>query len=173
MTGRSHRSFVSYIDKSREYYAAQGYEEPYRWAVADDVAFTTPKMRSHEARVGVVTTSHFPPGSEPPGVQPIVRSKPMWEKRPYAAPIGTAADASFNADLFWARDETHTDDPDSYLPLTRLSELAAAGRIGSVSPRFYGVPTSYSRRRTLERDAPEVEAWIREDGVDLVLLVGL
>ena len=173
MTSLSHRSFVSYIDKSREYYAAQGYSEPYRWAVADDVAFVRPEVPSDQARVGVVTTSHFPPESAPPGVEPIVASQPMWTKRPYAAPIATAADATFNADLFWARDETHTDDPDSYLPVTRLAELASEGRIGSLSPRFYGVPTSYSQRRTVEQDAPEIEAWLREDQVDLVLLVGL
>ena len=173
MTSTSRRSFVSYIDKSREYYAAQGYDQPYRWAVADEVPFTKPRRPSHAARVGVVTTHHFPPGSEPPGVQPIVRSTPMWDKQPYAAPIETAAEANFNADLYWDRDETHTDDPDSYLPLTRLRELAADGAIGSLSPRFYGVPTRYSHRRTRERDAPQAEAWIRDDDVDLVLLVGL
>ena len=27
-----HRIFVSYIDKSREYYLAQGFTNPYRWA---------------------------------------------------------------------------------------------------------------------------------------------
>lgn len=32
-TGRSH---VSYIDTSREYYAAHGYEQPYAWATNDD-----------------------------------------------------------------------------------------------------------------------------------------
>ncbi len=37
---RTHRSFVSYIDRSREYYAAQGYDRPYAWAHHDDVPFT-------------------------------------------------------------------------------------------------------------------------------------
>lgn len=173
MKSSSHRSFVSYIDKSREYYASQGYEKPYRWAVSDDVAFTKPRLQACAARVGIITTHYFPPGSEPSGVQAIEPAEPMWKKQPYAAPIETAAEANFNTDLFWARDETHTDDPDSYLPITRLTELANDGEIGSVSPRFYGVPTSYSHRRTLERDAREVEAWVRADGVDLVLLVGL
>ena len=31
--------FVSYIDRSREYYAAQGYPMPYRWAENDDAPF--------------------------------------------------------------------------------------------------------------------------------------
>jgi hypothetical protein len=45
--------------------------------------------------------------------------------------------------------------------------------MGSLSPRFYGVPTDYSQRLTLEQDAPRIEAWMREDGVDAALLVPL
>ena len=37
---RSYRSYVSYIDRSREYYTAQGYSQPYTWAHHDDVPFT-------------------------------------------------------------------------------------------------------------------------------------
>ncbi len=33
---RAYRSYVSYIDRSREYYAAQGYTQPYSWACHDD-----------------------------------------------------------------------------------------------------------------------------------------
>jgi hypothetical protein len=66
-----------------------------------------------------------------------------------------------------------TNDPETYLPLARLAEHAAAGRIGSLNPRFYGVPTDYSQRLTLEQDAPQIEAWMREDGVDIALLVPL
>ena len=37
--GISHRRSVSYIDKSRDYYQASGYERPYRWAHFEDVLF--------------------------------------------------------------------------------------------------------------------------------------
>lgn len=73
----------------------------------------------------------------------------------------------------WDREATDTDDPETYLPLARLAERVAAGHLGSLSPRFYGVPTDYSQRLTLEQDAPRVEAWMREDGVDIALLVPL
>ena len=36
----THRSFVSYIDRSREYYAAQGYPKAYAWPRYDEVPFT-------------------------------------------------------------------------------------------------------------------------------------
>ncbi|MDD4998322.1 MAG: glycine/sarcosine/betaine reductase selenoprotein B family protein, partial [Syntrophales bacterium] len=76
-------------------------------------------------------------------------------------------------DLSWDKQATHTDDVDSFLPLHRMSDMAAAGRIGSLSPRFYGVPTDYSQSNTIQRHAPQILAWCRQDGVDAVLLAGL
>lgn len=165
MRRHTHRSHVSYIDKSREYYAAQGYEHPYRWAAHDDVHFVRPAVPVSDARVALVTTAYFRPGGEPEGVPP---ARP---RRAYAAPRADAPAAVDVDDLFWARDETHTDDLDTYLPVNRLDELVAAGRVGSAAPRFFGVPTEYSVRRTVERDAPEVAEWMRDDGVDVAVLV--
>ena len=79
----------------------------------------------------------------------------------------------FTEDLFWDKDATHTDDVDTFLPLNRLAELRAAGRIGSLSPRFYGVPTAYSQGRTRKRDAPRIVEWATDDGVDVMLCVPL
>ena len=163
----SHRSFVSYIDKSRDFYAAQGYEQPYRWVSQGDIAFTALTKPLSEVRVGVVTTSYFHEGTEPDGVPP---ARP---KKAYAAPTGAVTGPMFTADLSWAKDETHTDDLGSYLPLAHLEALAANGIIGSVSPRFYGVPTSYSSRRTANQDGPRIAAWMHEDQVDIALLVPL
>lgn len=163
---RSHRSFVSYIDKSREYYAAHGYSRPYRWAAHDDAPFTPLTKPLSEARLGLVTTVYFPRGAEPEGVP---ASPP---KAPYAAPTASAPDCTFTADLSWAKDETHTDDLDTYLPVHRAAEAVDAGRLGSVSPRFYGVPTDYSQRRT-RLDAAEIEQWMVADEVDVAVLVPL
>ena len=91
--------------------------------------------------------------------------------RPFAAPAHPAP-MLFTDHLFWAKDETTTDDPGSILPNDALAAAAEAGRIGSLSPRYYGVPTLYSTRRT-RRDAATVEEWCRDDGVGLVLLVAL
>jgi hypothetical protein len=48
--------------------------------------------------------------------------------------------------LSWHKEATHTRDVESFLPIRRLEEFAAAGVIGSPSPRFYGVPTDYRQR---------------------------
>jgi hypothetical protein len=57
---RPYRSFVSYMDRSREYYAAQGYTRPYGWAHFDDVPFAPLKKPLSECRVGLVTTAGRP-----------------------------------------------------------------------------------------------------------------
>ena len=94
-------------------------------------------------------------------------------KEPYAMSVNPAPTRLFTADLFWDKNATHTEDVDSFLPLNRLAEYAANGRIGSVSPRFYGSPTEYSQGRTSRRTAPQILEWCREDNVDAVLLSAL
>jgi len=156
------RTFVSYIDRSREYYAAQGYESPYAWPHHDEVPFSTLGKPLAQCRVGLVTTAQR---NQPGLLMPI--------RELYAAPSSPAPTRMRTDDLSWDKQATHTDDVDSFLPLNRLSEMAAAGRIGSLSPRFYGVPTDYSQSNTIQRHAPQILAWCRQDSVDAVLLAGL
>jgi hypothetical protein len=163
---RSHRSFVSYIDRSREYYAAQGYERPYAWPHYEDVPFTPLKKPLAECRVGLVTTAGRPQGAGMIGDLLSVREL-------YAEPAEPAPTRMFTGDLFWDKEATHTDDVDSFLPINRLAEYAASHRIGSASPRFYGVPTDYSQGRTIGQAAPRILEWCREDSLDAVLLAGL
>ena len=64
-----------------------------------------------------------------------------------------------------AYDRTHTTATDSntWFPLPALRRAAAAGRIGAVAPRFHGAPTNRSHRITVETDAPEILARIRQE----------
>ena len=50
-------------------------------------------------------------------------------------------------------------------------KLAEAGYIGSVSPRFYGLPTNRSQRTTRDIDGPALLAYCQKDNVDAVVLV--
>ena len=159
--------FVSYIDKSREYYAAQGYPEPYRWAKSDDAPFVPLSKPLSECRVGLVTTTGLLGLNETPETDPELRA----HKVAYGAPTDPVPGAMYTGDLSWDKDATHTRDVESFLPIQALQTLASEGRIGSASSRFYGVPTEYSQRRTREVDAPEVLRLCREDGVDVALLI--
>jgi hypothetical protein len=162
----SHRQFVNYIDKSREYYAAHGYERPYRWARNGDVAFVQPMKDLASSRVAIVTTSH-PWNDEHP------RGAPAGRKNAIAADASVQPDRMFTADLSWDKKATTTDDVGAFLPISHLQVLNSDGVIGSVSPRYYSIPTEYSQRRTRETDGPSVARWCAEDAVDIVLLVPL
>ena len=165
---RTHRSFVSYIDKSREYYEAQGYTNPYQWVYHKEVPFNKISKPLSDCTVGVVTTAtliahwqNLPEGQSRPN------------KRPYAESSYPVPEALYTKDLEWDKNETHTDDLDTYLPLNRLQEFQKSGLIGKISPRFYGVPTAYSHRQTRESDAPMILNWCKEDGVDIAILIPL
>ncbi|MGF1595863.1 MAG: hypothetical protein ACFCVK_02880 [Acidimicrobiales bacterium] len=161
---RTHRSHVSYIDKSREYYAAHGYTKPYSWAANDDAPFTPLPKPLADCRIGVITTSYFLPEAFVYTMPADLPRDPAVAERHQIPQL----DARY---LSWAKEETHADDPESFLPLGRLDELVAEGRIGSVSERFYCLPTQFSQRTTVERDTPQILEWLGEDEVDVVLLV--
>jgi hypothetical protein len=163
---RTHRSYVSYIDKSREFYAAHGYGKPYQWATNDDAPFTPLPKPLSECKVGLVTTAYFLPDGF---VYRVPSDLPRVPAVATKAQIGNL-DTNY---LSWAKDETNTDDPNSFLPLTQLEAMAAEGRIGSVSDRFYCLPTQFSHRQTQRRDAPQVQEWMEEDDIDIALLVPL
>ena len=162
----THRSFVSYIDRSREHYAAQGYTRPYEWPHYADVPFAPLKKPLKACRVGLVTTAGRPRPSDAVAAMFMPRAL-------YADPIDPPPQRLFTEDLFWDKKATHTEDVDSFIPVNRLGEYAVSGRIASVAPRFYGVPTDYSQSRTLENYAPQILEWCREDGLDAVILSAL
>ena len=154
---------VPYMERTRAWYAAQGYERPYQWAHFDDVPFTRLSKPLSECRVAVVTTA----------ARYDDEDRPVLPKTVYSHPSDDPPARFFTDDLAWDREATHLDDLGSFLPLVALRALAEKGRIGSLAPRFHGVPTEYSQRRTIEIDAPDVLAGVREDGADVVLLVPL
>ena len=163
----AYRAFVSYIDKSREFYGAQGYERPYRWAQSDEAPFTPLAIPLSESRLGLVTTSL------PLDLADDADTEALPVESTYAIPLDPPPERLFTQSRSWDKEATHTNDLDSFFPVHRLQELVEAGRVGSLSPRFYGIPTEYSQRRTNESDAPRLLELMREDGVDVGMLVPL
>ncbi|HZZ81798.1 MAG TPA: glycine/sarcosine/betaine reductase selenoprotein B family protein, partial [Gemmataceae bacterium] len=161
---------IQYMQRTREYYLAIGYDTPYRWAHNIDVPFQPLIKPLSRARVAIVTTAaRFDPtkGDQGPG----------------AAYNGGAkffqvydGDTSKDHDLrisHIAYDRKHTTATDSgtWFPLPQLRRLAAEGRIGEVAPRFFGAPTDRSHRATIEIHAPEILARCKEDAIDAAILV--
>jgi hypothetical protein len=161
-------SHVRYIDKTREYYKAEGYDKPYTWAHFEDVPFTPLGKPLAECRVGLVTSSEMAIHGEPP---PVPDDDPLRD--PYWLPSDTPVAKLYSRKTAYDRYATTLDDVDSYLPLTRLREAAAEGRIGGLAPRFCMAFSQYSQRKTLRVDAPRIEAWMREDRVDVAVLTAV
>jgi D-proline reductase (dithiol) PrdB len=161
---------IPYMARTRAYYRALGYEEPYRWAHFADVPFTPPVKSLRDCRIGLVTTAAlYDParGDQGPGAAYNAAAK---FHRAYAHSIEGNPDVRISHVTY---DRTHTTaaDPNSWFPLTQLKRAAAESRIGSVAPRFYGAPTTRSQRSTLEQDAPGIVSFMREDKVDAAVLV--
>ena len=160
-------SHVRYIDKTREYYRSEGYDKSYAWAHFDDIPFARPSRPLAECRVGIVTTSEMA----------IAGESGIWDGNPgcdvYALPADTPIDTLYTKKQSYDRYATTLDDVNSYLPLTRLQECVAAGRIRSVAPRFQVIYSQYSQRKTMTVDAPLVLRQMREDRVDVAVLTAV
>lgn len=165
--GATHRSTVGYIDRTREFYAAQGYERPYAWASHADAPFAPLSKPLAACRVAAVTTASPWRGQE------VREGNLRAEKQVESSPSWPPPERLFTDDLAWDKEATHTDDVASFLPVAHLRALAEAGRIGGLAPRVHHVPTDYSQRRTLAIDAPELLRRCRQDAVDVVLLTPL
>ncbi len=152
---------VAYIARTRDYYAAQGFERAYRWARHEEIPFARLSRPPSACTLGLVTTASRAPRAD---LQPrAVDSGPMAEP-----PARLYTD-----DLSWDKQATHTDDVNSFCPFAPLAGLVAAGRLGALTARFHCAPTEYSQRATEEHDAPEILRRLREDGADIALLVPL
>ena len=155
---------VPYMERTRQYYRALGYEQDYVWARFDDVPFAPLAKPLAAVRLGLVTTAS-PPGL---GNRDARGVRHVWSGE-IAPPPATL----FTDNLAWDKESTHTEDRESYLPIETASALAREGRFAGLASRFHGVPTEYSQRKTLSEDAPEVLARLRADGADAALLCAL
>ena len=152
---------VSYITRTRDYYRAQGYTTDYLWAHFDTTPFTRLKKPLSESRIGVITTSM-------PDTESGRADRRVWSTA--CEPIPRSM---YTEELSWHKSMTHTDDVASFLPLAQLNKLKEEGVIGSLASRFHSLPTEYSQRNTIEKDAPELLARCRQDEIDIAILVPL
>lgn len=155
--------YVRYMERSRDYYRAQGFDDAYRWACFEDVPFTLLKKPLAETVVTLVTTASLPWDGAPD-------ERPLPEV--YSLTPDTVPERLYTANRSWDKGATHTDDLDSYFPVHRLQELASEGVV-RLAPRVHGIPTEYSQRTTLAEDAPELLRRCRQDGVEAAVFTPL
>jgi Glycine/sarcosine/betaine reductase selenoprotein B (GRDB) len=160
---------IPYMQRTRDYYQALGFS-PYRWAHFVDVPFAPLRTSLARTRVALITTAApFQPevGDQGPGA-PYNAGAKFYKV--YSVPTESLPDLRISH-VGYDRLHTSAEDINTYLPLARLKEAAAAGRLGALGPRLHGAPTNRSHRVTIEIDSPELLRRCREDGVDAAVLV--
>jgi len=161
---------IRYIDRSRAYYLSLGFGNPYRWAHFDDVPFTPLAKPLSATRVGLVSTAApLNPGAGDQGPWAAYNASAKFTEV-YTLPIEPEPDVRISH-LGYDRKHTSAEDHNSYFPLARLKEAAAAGRIGALNERFIGVPTLRSQRITMEQHATAVLDTCRTDGIEAAVIV--
>jgi hypothetical protein len=160
---------IPYMQRTRDYYQALGFS-PYRWAHFVDVPFAPLRTPLARARVALITTAApFQPEVGDQGAGAPYNAGAKFYKV-YSVPTESLPDLRISH-VGYDRLHTSAGDINTYLPLARLKEAAAAGRLGALGPRLHGAPTNRSHRVTIEIDSPELLRRCREDGVDAAVLV--
>jgi hypothetical protein len=155
---------VRYMERTRLYYRALGYEQDYVWAHYADVPFAPLARPLADCRIALVTTS-----------SPLaaVRGDGSVAKQVWSGSVSPQPESLFTDNVAWDKESTHTRDRESFLPIETAGRLAREGRFAGLTTHFHGVPTEYSQRKTLTDDAPQVLSRLRADGADAAILCPL
>jgi hypothetical protein len=161
---------VRYIERTRSYYLGLGYETPYVWAHYIDVPFTPLQKPLNQSILGLVTTAvPFDASKGPQGPAAPYNAAAKFYA-PYVRSIDEDADLRI-AHVGIDRQNANMQDSNCWFPLAAAKRAATNGRIQSLSKHFYGLPTNRSQRHTLEIDAPLILNKLRDDQVDVAVLI--
>lgn len=161
---------IAYIERTRAWYLALGYDNPYRWAQYQAVPFSPLRQPLAESTLTLITTAApFDPakGEQGPGAPYNAKAK-FYEV--YSGLTDQDHDLRI-AHVAIDRKHTRMEDANSWFPLPLLREAVAEGRIGRLTTRFHGAPTNRSQRHTIEVDCPEILARCQADGAQAAVLV--
>jgi len=161
---------VPYMQRTRDWYLALGYNNPYRYAHFIEVPFTPLRKPLAESTVTLLTTAApYQPDKGPQGPGAPYNAAAKFYV-PYTLDTSRSHDVRI-AHVGIDRKHTSMQDSNSWFPLPMLHRFAQAGRIGRVARRAHGVPTNRSQRHTLQTDIPVIVQRCKADGVDAALLV--
>ncbi len=163
-------SAIPYMQRTRSYYLALGYDNPYVWAHYSGVPFTPLKKPLKASTLALITTAvPYDPskGDQGPGAPYNAQAK-FYE--PYAIPTMINPDLRI-AHVGIDRKHANLSEMACWFPLNAARHAVAEQRIRKLADRFYGLPTNRSQRHTIENDAPRILQMCQADGVDIAILV--
>ncbi len=160
---------VRYMQRTRDWYLALGYDNPYLWAHYLDVPFQPLAKPLAQTTVALITTAApYQPdkGKQGPGSAYNAAAKF------YAVYAGESAQDHDVRIAHVAIDRKHTsmEDAGSWFPLPLMRKMAQQGRF-NLAKHFYGAPTNRSQQHTIDTDAPDLLARCIADGVEAAVLV--
>lgn len=161
---------VEYIKRTRRYYQALGYGKPYTWAHFDSVPFTQPSKPVSECTVGIVSTAApYQPDKGDQGSGAAYNAAAKFFSV-YRLPVNPKPDLRISH-IAIDRDHTTAEDQGSYFPLAALETALQQRTIGNLAKHVYGLPTNRSQTQTLQIDCQDLLKLVKEDGLDIVVLV--
>ena len=161
---------IRYMERTRSYYLGLGYDNPYIWAHYIEVPFKPLQKPLNQSVLGLITTAvPYDPdkGLQGPGAAYNAAAKFY---QPYQNSVAGDIDLRI-AHVGIDRKNANMEDSDCWFPLATAKQAVQSGRVGALSPHFYGLPTNRSQRHTLEIDAPLILQMLRADKVDVAVLI--
>ena len=161
---------IRYMERTRSYYLGLGYDNPYIWAHYIEAPFAPLQKPLNQSVLGLITTAvPYDPnkGLQGPGA-PYNAAAKFYQ--PYQNSVTGDIDLRI-AHVGIDRKNANMEDSDCWFPLATAKQAVQSGRIGALSPNFYGLPTNRSQRHTLEIDAPLILEMLRVDKVDIAVLI--
>ena len=158
---------VEYIRRTRDNYDKLGYT-PYKWFHADSApAFTAPSKPLAESRVGMISTAgtyvhgqvayHY---KDDTGVRSIPRDTPVSSLRFSHIMENYLVEARL--------------DPCTVFPIEALKTLKEEGVVGDLADNYFSCMGGiYSQRRVIEELIPNLNEKVKDERLDLLLLVPL
>src|SRR5258705_53684 len=135
---------IAYMQRTRDYYLALGYANPYVWAHFDEVPFQPLQKPLSGCRIGLLTTAApYQPGKGDQGPGAPYNGAAKFFAM-YSGSTATDPDLRI-AHIAIDRKHTTAADQRTWFPLPALRGQLAEGRIGSIAGHFIGIPTRRSQ----------------------------
>ncbi len=155
---------INYVEELNRHYGSIGFP-PYQWTINDSAPLVKPAKPVSASRVTLLTSGGISLCTLP-GFNPDARNDHRLD----------AVDQEVDSRDFQINDSYYNhDDADQDLncvfPIDRLRELAEAGFVGALAPRFWSgfMGRIYNRTKLIEESIPAFIKSLREDEVDLLV----
>lgn len=138
--------------------------EPIPWA--------PPAKPLSEAKVALLSTAGLSMKSDPPFDMDFERKRPTRGDSSWRALSANATADTIDANHLHIDTSYVKRDLNVALPVDRLRELVAAGRIGAIADTHYSIMGYQGNdpSQLVEKSAPEIAASMKAEGVDIALL---